>query len=62
MCGIVGLYLYDRPVHREDIDAMNATIVHRGPDDDGVLVDGCVGLGMRRLYHRLGRGPAADSQ
>ena len=49
MCGIVGLYLYDRPVHREDIDAMNATIVHRGPDDDGVLVDGCVGLGMRRL-------------
>ena len=50
MCGIVGLRCSsDRPVLREHIDAMNATIVHRGPDDDGVFVDGSVGLGMRRL-------------
>ena len=49
MCGIVGLQLFDEQVNREQIEAMNATIVHRGPDEDGVLVDGSVGLGMRRL-------------
>ena len=28
---------------------MNDSIRHRGPDDDGVLVEGGVGIGMRRL-------------
>jgi len=28
---------------------MNMQIVHRGPDDDGVFIDGNVGLAMRRL-------------
>src|SRR5881628_1190829 len=28
---------------------MTATLRHRGPDDEGVWVDGPVGLGMRRL-------------
>ena len=28
---------------------MCQTIVHRGPDDEGIYVDGPVGLGMRRL-------------
>ena len=50
MCGIVGLYLKRRPVDREDIDAMKPAITHRGPDGDGVLVEGPVGLGMRRLW------------
>lgn len=49
MCGIVGLYLRDALVCRQQIEAMNATLVHRGPDEDGVLVDGPLGLGMRRL-------------
>ncbi len=49
MCGIVGLYLRDGIVRREQIDAMNGMIVHRGPDEDGVLVNGAIGLGMRRL-------------
>lgn len=49
MCGIVGLFLANRHVSRTDIDAMNSRIVHRGPDGDGVYVDGPVGLGMRRL-------------
>lgn len=49
MCGIVGLYLNKRRVNRKDIDAMNSTIVHRGPDDDGVFVNGSAGIGMRRL-------------
>ncbi|MDX2167531.1 MAG: asparagine synthase (glutamine-hydrolyzing), partial [Deltaproteobacteria bacterium] len=48
MCGIAGLYApggADPAVLR----AMTATLVHRGPDQDGYLVDGAVGLGMRRL-------------
>lgn len=49
MCGIVGLWLRDREVTRADVNAMNSQIVHRGPDEDGVLVDGNTGLGMRRL-------------
>ena len=28
---------------------MCQTIIHRGPDDEGIFVDGTVGLGMRRL-------------
>ena len=31
------------------LDAMSATLVHRGPDSDGTLVDGPVGLAARRL-------------
>lgn len=49
MCGIVGLYLCGETVRRQQIDAMNAAITHRGPDEEGVFVDESVGLGMRRL-------------
>src|SRR5580698_302179 len=50
MCGIVGILRFDgRPGRPEEIEAMNDSIRHRGPDDDGVLVEGGVGLGMRRL-------------
>jgi asparagine synthase (glutamine-hydrolysing) len=34
---------------RGTLAAMNAQIVHRGPDDDGFFVEGNVGLAMRRL-------------
>jgi asparagine synthase (glutamine-hydrolysing) len=51
MCGIVGF------CHRQSgaeaatarLKAMCQTIIHRGPDDEGIFVDGAVGLGMRRL-------------
>jgi asparagine synthase (glutamine-hydrolysing) len=50
MCGIVGILRFDgRPVREDEIQAMNGTIRHRGPDDDGVLVEDGVGFGMRRL-------------
>lgn len=52
MCGIVGLYYWPgntaEPVGVR-LAAMCQAIVHRGPDDVGTLVDGQVGLGMRRL-------------
>jgi asparagine synthase (glutamine-hydrolysing) len=32
-----------------DVHRMCQTIVHRGPDDEGIYAQGPVGLGMRRL-------------
>jgi len=50
MCGIVGIVESSgRPVNRPWLEAMNGSIRHRGPDEDGVYVNGAVGLGMRRL-------------
>ncbi|SVE08594.1 uncharacterized protein METZ01_LOCUS461448, partial [marine metagenome] len=46
-----GVYARDisRVTGEREIEAMAATIVHRGPDDQGVFVDRNVGLGSRRL-------------
>ena len=50
MCGIVGIVRFDgRPVRREEIRAMTDSVAHRGPDDEGVLAEGGLGIGMRRL-------------
>jgi asparagine synthase (glutamine-hydrolysing) len=50
MCGIAGILRWDgRPVRVEEIRAMTESIGHRGPDDDGLLVEGGIGIGMRRL-------------
>src|SRR6266851_285584 len=51
MCGIVGIYERGRTnqVARELIHKMNETIVHRGPDDEGVYTGAGIGLGFRRL-------------
>ena len=51
MCGIAGIVGSDRSYVADaaDIRRMCQTIVHRGPDDEGVHVMGRAGLGMRRL-------------
>lgn len=52
MCGIVGFATtgHGKPIPGEvDLRRMGATLLHRGPDDEGFLHDGKVGLGMRRL-------------
>ncbi len=54
MCGITGWVAYDRdlthdPTARATIEAMTATMARRGPDEGGVLIDGPVALGHRRL-------------
>lgn len=51
MCGICGLVSLDRtsPPDRDVLERMNETLRHRGPDSEGVVVDGPVGLAMRRL-------------
>lgn len=51
MCGICGQYNFrtKAPVRLSDIEKMAQTIFHRGPDDDGFLIKGALGLGFRRL-------------
>jgi asparagine synthase (glutamine-hydrolysing) len=50
MCGIAGIIDFNgKPVAEEDVLAMSAALVHRGPDEGGHYVRGPVGLGMRRL-------------
>src|SRR5215470_542925 len=50
MCGIAGLVGTDHDVVKaEDVRRMTDTIVHRGPDEEGIYAHGQVGLGMRRL-------------
>lgn len=51
MCGIAGYVNLDPglPAVAADVEAMCATIVHRGPNDMGLHVDGPAGIGMRRL-------------
>ena len=38
-----------KSIEAADVHRMCQTIVHRGPDDEGVYAQGPVGLGMRRL-------------
>ncbi|MDT7041562.1 asparagine synthase (glutamine-hydrolyzing) [Candidatus Nitronereus thalassa] len=51
MCGIAGLFnLNGRPLDEPAIvKRMASKLVHRGPDEEGALVDGPVGFGFRRL-------------
>lgn len=48
MCGICGKYS-PGGVEAAELQAMLRAIAHRGPDDEGVYVNGCIGLGNRRL-------------
>jgi asparagine synthase (glutamine-hydrolysing) len=52
MCGINGIALSSRSsrvVSRDVLEKMRDVIRHRGPDDEGIFIDGNVGLGHRRL-------------
>jgi len=50
MCGIVGVINADgRSVEPDLLARMRDTMVHRGPDDQGLYLDGNAGLGHRRL-------------
>jgi asparagine synthase (glutamine-hydrolysing) len=50
MCGLSGIYNLDgKTVDENLLMRMNRTLSHRGPDDEGYYVNGCIGLGHRRL-------------
>ena len=50
MCGITG-FVGPKclPDARAIVERMTATLVHRGPDDQGTYVDRGTALGVRRL-------------
>lgn len=49
MCGIAGFVLNGREGDASLLERMCGRILHRGPDDVGLMVDGGCGIGMRRL-------------
>ena len=49
MCGICGIASTRGTVDPGRLAAMNAMLVHRGPDSGGSFVDGPIGLAARRL-------------
>ena len=49
MCGICGIAEASGTVDPARLEAMSATLVHRGPDSEGSYVDGPVALAARRL-------------
>ncbi len=51
MCGIAGIAAFRgaQPPDQQRLRAMCNTMVHRGPDDEGMHIEAGVGLGMRRL-------------
>lgn len=51
MCGITGFWNFrsGRPADPRTVRAMAVSLRHRGPDDEGVFVDGSLALGVRRL-------------
>ena len=48
MCGICGRYS-EEGVTSAHLLSMLQSIAHRGPDDEGCYLDGCIGLANRRL-------------
>lgn len=50
MCGIAGIVNFDgAPVDGGVLQRMNHSMRHRGPDGEGIHIDGGVGFGHRRL-------------
>jgi asparagine synthase (glutamine-hydrolysing) len=49
MCGIYGMVAREGVADGRFLGPMDRAMVHRGPDDSGMLVDGRCALGMRRL-------------
>src|SRR5689334_4544017 len=51
MCGIAGILRFDPrdPVDEFRLKRMSDVLRHRGPDGEGIWMDGSVGLAHRRL-------------
>lgn len=49
MCGICGIALKQGKVPEQALVKMTAVLRHRGPDGEGIRIDGNVGMGHRRL-------------
>jgi len=49
MCGIAGLLDFRQAVDRHFLEAMAVRLAHRGPDGEGIRLEGGVGFAHRRL-------------
>ena len=53
MCGINGVLSFKKISLSKEINSMNSSIIHRGPDDEGTYTEESnnysIALGMRRL-------------
>ena len=50
MCGIAGIYFFDRKKTTQDlVSRMTNAMAHRGPDADGFFTEDNITLGHRRL-------------
>ena len=50
MCGLAGIIRFDHAaIDRAALQRMSATLVHRGPDGEGEVIEGPVGMAHRRL-------------
>jgi asparagine synthase (glutamine-hydrolysing) len=50
MCGVAGILNLDgRPVEADEVGAITRALARRGPDGEGLYLDGPLGLGHRRL-------------
>lgn len=51
MCGITGIYFFNREstVKHSLLDSMCSSLHHRGPDSRGIFIDEAFGFGMTRL-------------
>jgi len=51
MCGIAGQFDFGSgvPIDRDRLVRMTRVLTHRGPDDEGIYLQGAIGLGFRRL-------------
>ena len=66
MCGIVGIVRFDeKPIKKDELQTMMQVIKHRGPDDEGMFIDGHVGFGHVRLsildLSSAGKQPMTDA-
>lgn len=59
MCGIAGIVRRAGPPPEREVRAMVGALAHRGPDGEGVFVEGGAGIGMRRLAV-IDRSPLGD--
>lgn len=51
MCGIAGIFnhIQEQLIDRECLVAMTEALSHRGPDDEAIFTDACIGFGFKRL-------------
>jgi asparagine synthase (glutamine-hydrolysing) len=49
MCGIAGIVSFDVAPSHDALQKMAGALIHRGPDDEGLFVDGPCGFAFRRL-------------